>query len=68
MFDGENNEAPELGMFCGHKKPDPLESSSNTLFLEADMDSSRLENRFFMKWRRIYSRYVPLNKSMNIFI
>ncbi|XP_044765339.1 LOW QUALITY PROTEIN: cubilin-like [Coccinella septempunctata] len=64
VYDGSNDEATELGTFCGLKKPDRLESSSNSMFIEAVMDSSRLDNRFLLKWRRIYYQKQPeVNKT-----
>ncbi|XP_022536438.2 bone morphogenetic protein 1b isoform X2 [Astyanax mexicanus] len=40
VYDGGNGRAPSLGRFCGGKKPSPVFSSMNTMFLRFFSDNS----------------------------
>ncbi|KAG2462370.1 TLL2 protein, partial [Polypterus senegalus] len=40
LYDGPNSKSPILGRFCGNKKPDPVISSSNKMFLRFYSDAS----------------------------
>uniref|UniRef100_A0A8B9L7E6 Metalloendopeptidase n=1 Tax=Astyanax mexicanus TaxID=7994 RepID=A0A8B9L7E6_ASTMX len=40
VYDGGNGRAPSLGRFCGGKKPSPVFSSVNTMFLRFFSDNS----------------------------
>ncbi|XP_061589374.1 bone morphogenetic protein 1-like isoform X2 [Cololabis saira] len=40
IFDGRDNHAPPLGRFCGTKKPSPVVSSGNRMFLRFFSDNS----------------------------
>lgn len=40
IFDGKDDHAPALGRFCGTKKPPPVVSSGNRMFLRFFSDSS----------------------------
>ncbi|XP_057177472.1 bone morphogenetic protein 1b isoform X1 [Triplophysa rosa] len=40
MYDGLNSRAPSLGRFCGNKKPLPVVSSGDSMFLRFFSDSS----------------------------
>lgn len=40
VYDGQDTRAPSLGRFCSTKKPNPLLSSSNKMFLRFFSDSS----------------------------
>ncbi|KAK0142000.1 Bone morphogenetic protein 1 [Merluccius polli] len=40
VHDGEDGRAPSLGRFCGTKKPSPVVSSSNHMFLRFHSDNS----------------------------
>lgn len=40
IYDGQDGLAPSLGHFCGSKKPSPLISSGNKMFLRFFSDSS----------------------------
>lgn len=40
IYDGLNSRAPSFGRFCGSKKPLPVVSSGNSMFLRFFSDSS----------------------------
>lgn len=40
IYDGRDGKAPSLGRFCGTKKPQPITSSSNKLFIHFFSDNS----------------------------
>lgn len=40
IFDGRDARVPSLGRFCGTKKPSPVVSSSNKMFLRFFSDNS----------------------------
>lgn len=40
VYDGDTNEAPTLGRFCGSKSPHPLLASSNKMYLVFKSDAS----------------------------
>lgn len=40
LYDGRDGKAPSLGRFCGTKKPPPITSSSNKLFIRFFSDNS----------------------------
>jgi len=40
IYDGQNGRATSLGRFCGGKKPSPVISSGNTMFLQFSSDNS----------------------------
>lgn len=40
IYDGRDGKAPSLGRFCGTKKPPPITSSSNKLFIRFFSDNS----------------------------
>ncbi|KAK9890452.1 hypothetical protein WA026_010538 [Henosepilachna vigintioctopunctata] len=54
VYDGENENSPKLGSYCGLTKPAPIESSSNTLHIVSSMLSNRLPNLFYLRWSQIY--------------
>ncbi|KAG5835270.1 hypothetical protein ANANG_G00271770 [Anguilla anguilla] len=46
VYDGRDGKAPSLGRFCGTKKPTPLISSGNKMFLRFFSDNSLQMNGF----------------------
>lgn len=40
IYDGRDGKAPSLGRFCGTKKPQPITSSGNKLFIRFFSDNS----------------------------
>ncbi|KAL3289762.1 hypothetical protein HHI36_023157 [Cryptolaemus montrouzieri] len=62
IYDGPDKQAPSLGSFCGLAKPKPIESSSDSLYIEAITNSRRLDNKFLLKWNLIYYYKRPTVK------
>lgn len=40
IYDGRDGKAPSLGRFCGTKKPQPITSNGNKLFIRFFSDNS----------------------------
>ncbi len=40
IYDGRDGKAPSLGRYCGTKKPQPIISSSNKMFIRFFSDNS----------------------------
>lgn len=40
MFDGTNNTAASLGLFCGSETPTPIVSSGSDIYVEFDSDGN----------------------------
>ena len=49
IFDGFDDEAPDLGRFCGYTLPDPLFSTGNTISIKFRGDSLT-GSRFYLHW------------------
>uniref|UniRef100_A0A1A8E6T5 Metalloendopeptidase n=1 Tax=Nothobranchius kadleci TaxID=1051664 RepID=A0A1A8E6T5_NOTKA len=51
IFDGNDIRAPTLGRFCGSRKPSPVVSSSNSMFLRFFSDNSVQKRGFEASYR-----------------
>lgn len=51
IYDGQDTRAPSLGRFCGTKKPSPVISSFNKMFLRFFSDSSVQKRGFEASYR-----------------
>ncbi|KAI0218622.1 Cubilin [Lamellibrachia satsuma] len=65
VYDGMNDSAPLLGRFCGHTLPGVIISSTNSLFVSFQTDSSLTMDGFIIKYMAIHYvsviyMYLPL--------
>ena len=51
IYDGSDARAPSLGRFCGSKKPAPVVSSDNKMFLRFFSDNSVQKRGFEASYR-----------------
>uniref|UniRef100_A0A8C3G5H6 Metalloendopeptidase n=1 Tax=Cyclopterus lumpus TaxID=8103 RepID=A0A8C3G5H6_CYCLU len=51
IFDGRDSRAPSLGLFCGTKKPSPVVSTGNKMFLRFFSDNSVQKRGFEASYR-----------------
>lgn len=51
IYDGRDNRAATLGRFCGTKKPSPVISSANKMFLRFFSDNSVQKRGFEASYR-----------------
>lgn len=51
IYDGRDARAPNLGRFCGTKKPSPVVSSGNKMFLRFFSDNSVQKTGFEASYR-----------------
>lgn len=51
IYDGRDNRAASLGRFCGTKKPSPVISSANKMFLRFFSDNSVQKRGFEASYR-----------------
>ena len=56
VFDGDSNEAPELGRFCQEFLPRPITSSSNRILIGYQPDGNSDSRGFKLEWHSISGR------------
>ncbi|KAL3290304.1 hypothetical protein HHI36_023648 [Cryptolaemus montrouzieri] len=65
IYDGIDASAPLLKDFCGFTIPEPLKTTSNVAFIEADIKSVRTGTKFLIDWQEI-SSYVETPKNTTL--
>lgn len=72
IYDGRDVKAPSLGRFCGTKKPPPITSSGNKLFVRFFSDNSVQKKGFEAshtagtKWQHTHTRRAYVTVIVNL--
>ncbi|XP_039305004.1 cubilin isoform X2 [Solenopsis invicta] len=67
IYDGYNNEAPELLEVCGYTLPDPVDSSSNVAYITMSTEVGRQGSWFDLTWLQLPRNISdPLNKEIKL--
>ncbi|KAL0113327.1 hypothetical protein PUN28_012468 [Cardiocondyla obscurior] len=66
IYDGYDNEAPSLLSICGYTLPDPIESSSNVVYISMSTDFIRQGNWFDLTWLKIPRNTESDNKEIKL--
>ncbi|XP_071823339.1 uncharacterized protein [Apostichopus japonicus] len=67
VFDGTNNTAASLGLFCGSETPTPIVSSGSDIYVEFDSDGSNGRTGFLGTYQVTDMYIPPLTPCDNIF-
>lgn len=64
IYDGRDIRAPSLGRFCGVKKPSPVVSSGDRMFLRFFSDNSVQKRGFEVSYGA--GEYIDINKMCTV--